>query len=106
MASSAVAVPVPTRIDPLIPTPRRGSVGAGRNGFTLMPDEARRIDDRLNDLLVSFARVEGKLDALTAARDDHETRLRTLEAWRWVQLGASAVSGGAVAGIVKLLSGT
>ena len=33
--------------------------------------------------VVTLARIEGKLDSLISARDDHERRLRVLEARQW-----------------------
>lgn len=60
-------------------------------------------------LLVMLARVEGKIDgiAATLARhdldlDDHETRIRVLEASRWKWAGAAAAIG-AASGVIGSL---
>ncbi len=69
-----------------------------------MPDEARRIDDKLTGLEVAFARLEGKLDALITTKDDHEKRLRSLEQWRWTIVGGSLMASGGVAALVSRIA--
>ena len=63
----------------LIPRQQLGGAGASRIGFTLMPDEARRIDDNITELKVLLARIDAKLDASKSTTDDHEKRLREVE---------------------------
>lgn len=91
--------------DPPITRPHLGVVGATRTGLMLMPDEARRIDDKLTEVLTSQARIEAKMDAFTVQKDDHEKRLRTLETWRLLQVGAALAAGTGGGALVKLLSG-
>ena len=69
-----------------------------------MPDEARRIDDKLNELKNVVTRIDTKLDMISQSQTDHEKRLRTLEAWRWTQLGGATVIASAVATIVDHLA--
>jgi len=61
------------------PRPHRDDAGASWNGFVLMADEARRIDDNITELKVLLARIEGKLDSSKSTADDHEKRLREVE---------------------------
>lgn len=70
-----------------------------------MADEAREISSKLGDIAVLQARMDGKLDILSASKDDHEKRLRALEAWRFLQLGAALAAGTGGGALVKLLSG-
>ena len=65
-----------------------------------MPDEARRIDDKLNDLTTVVTRIDTKLDMIAQSQSDHEERLRILEAWRWAQLGAATAAASVIATIV------
>lgn len=65
-----------------------------------MPDEARRIDDKLNDLTTVVTRIDTKLDMIAQSQTDHEKRLRVLEAWRWTQLGAATAVASVVATVV------
>jgi hypothetical protein len=60
--------------------------------------------DPTTELLVAFARMEGKVDVIagnvqTSARvqDDHEVRLRRLEGSRWPLRSIAALSGLAAA---------
>lgn len=46
-----------------------------------------------------LAAINVKLDLLIAGKDDHEVRLRTLEQFKWILMGAAAAVGG-VAGAV------
>ena len=41
-----------------------------------------------------LAVINTKLDLLIANRDDHETRLRKLEQFKWVVVGIAAAAGG------------
>jgi hypothetical protein len=40
------------------------------------------------ELIAGLARIEQKVDSLLTGSTDHETRLRTLERWRWGIVGA------------------
>lgn len=48
-----------------------------------------------------LAAINVKLDLLIAGKDDHETRLRSLEQFKWVVLGAAAVCGGSAGALIK-----
>lgn len=48
-----------------------------------------------------LAAINVKLDLLIAGKDDHETRLRALEQFKWVVLGAAAVCGGSAGALIK-----
>lgn len=50
-----------------------------------------------------LAVINTKLDTLLIQRDDHETRLRKLEQFKWVLVGVALSSGGLGAGIAQLL---
>lgn len=39
----------------------------------------------------TLGRMEGKLDGILKALPDHERRIRVLEKWRWLLIGAFAV---------------
>lgn len=61
----------------------------------------------LNGVQVTVAGMDGKLTGLVAGQSDHETRIRSLEQWRWTVQGKvaawSALGGitfGAIAGAV------
>ena len=41
-----------------------------------------------------LAVINTKLDVLIATRDDHETRLRKMEQFKWVLVGVALASGG------------
>lgn len=41
-----------------------------------------------------LAVINTKLDVLIATRDDHETRLRKIEQFKWVVVGVAVASGG------------
>lgn len=48
-----------------------------------MPDDSRKLDsivESIHSIHVLQARMDGKLDVLTNASQDHEARLRTVEA--------------------------
>lgn len=60
--------------------------------------------DDLHLLALAVARIEGKLDGALAASTDHETRIRSLERWRWALTGAAAAAGaGSGAAVTSLL---
>lgn len=48
-----------------------------------------------------LAAINVKLDLLIAGKDDHETRLRSLEQFKWLFIGASAAAGGSAGAIVS-----
>ncbi len=93
----------PAGATPVTPPPQLGDAGAARTGLVLMPDEARRIDDRLADLRELVVKIDVKLETLTGAKDDHERRIRAIEQWRWVVTGAALVLGGTAGGLVSAL---
>ena len=77
-------------------------------------------DEALQTLAVTLARVESKLDNITAAGADREVRLRILEShdtashgrriaalerWRWTVTGAAAAAGAGVGTITTALLG-
>lgn len=70
-----------------------------------MPDEARRIDDKLQELGTVVTRIDTKLDVVITAQNDHEKRLRVLEAWRWTQLGAAVAASSTIATIAARVLG-
>ena len=47
-----------------------------------------------------LAAINEKLDLLIAGKDDHESRLRSLEQFKWVLLGAAAAAGGSAGALV------
>ena len=47
-----------------------------------------------------LARIETKVDMILDTRVDHETRIRTLEAWKWRITGMAA----GVSGLVSLIT--
>lgn len=49
-------------------------------------DESLSIETQL-------AVINVKLDVILASREDHETRLRTLERFRWVLMGLAITAG-------------
>lgn len=51
-----------------------------------------------------LAIINTKLDVLIATRDDHETRLRKLEQFKWVLLGVAAASGGVAQAVASQLT--
>lgn len=52
-----------------------------------------------DDALERMVRVETKVDILLGRRDDHETRLRSLEQFKWKLIGWAG-GAGVIAGIV------
>lgn len=51
-----------------------------------------------------LAVINTKLDLLIAGKDDHETRLRSLEQFKWVVVGAAALMGGSAGAISQYLT--
>lgn len=47
-----------------------------------------------------LATISVKLDLLLAGKDDHEVRLRSLEQFKWILMGAAAAVGGTAGAIV------
>lgn len=45
----------------------------------------------MKDVIDALARVETKVDDLREDKRDHETRIRSLERWRWVLVGGGVV---------------
>lgn len=57
------------------------------------------------EIAVALARIETKLDAAIAAKDDHEGRIRSLEKLVWRAAGAATVLGaGFGAGFGRIFS--
>lgn len=50
-----------------------------------------------------LAVINTKLDLLITTRDDHETRLRSLEQFKWLLMGAAAAIGGSAGAIADRL---
>jgi uncharacterized protein involved in exopolysaccharide biosynthesis len=59
--------------------------------------------DDLRDLAVTVARIESKLDRVLEDAADHEDRVRALERWRWIVVGAALGTGAAAGGISSAL---
>lgn len=53
---------------------------------------------------VQLAVMNAKLDLLLAGKDDHETRLRSLEQFKWVVVGAAAIFGGSAGAISQYIT--
>lgn len=53
-----------------------------------------------------LAVINTKLDVLIEQRGDHEARIRALEQFKWLLVGASVTGGGAAGGIVAKLLGS
>ena len=51
-----------------------------------------------------LAVINTKLDVLITTRDDHETRLRKIEQFKWVVVGVALASGGIAQAIASQLS--
>ena len=51
-----------------------------------------------------LAVINTKLDLLITTRDDHEIRLRKIEQFKWILVGASALAGGVAGNLAPLLS--
>lgn len=52
-----------------------------------------------------LAVINTKLDLLIATRDDHEIRMRKLEQFKWLMVGAAAATGGAAGAVVQRAMG-
>lgn len=50
-----------------------------------------------------LAAINVKLDLLITGKDDHEVRLRALEQFKWLVVGASAAAGGGAGALVSRL---
>lgn len=55
-----------------------------------MPEDAARLEQ----IVVSLARIETKLEVVTGGHADHEARIRRLEQAKWILIGAAALAGG------------
>lgn len=53
---------------------------------------------------VQLAVMNAKLDLLLAGKDDHETRLRSLEQFKWLVVGAAAIAGGSAGSLAQYLT--
>jgi hypothetical protein len=55
-----------------------------------------------HDLLIRLdEKVTGMIHKLDNLTDDHEKRIRTLEIWRWISIGAGAAGGAGLAEIIN-----
>lgn len=63
------------------------------------------VDESQPSVPVQLAVINVKLDTLLVQRDDHETRLRKLEQFRWVLAGAVAAGSTAGATLVARVIG-
>lgn len=78
-----------------------------------MPSIGDRLDDivdRLGDVSSSMAVLAEQVrtmrtETVVPRLVDHSARLRTLEAWRWWQLGASAAVGAVSPEAAQMISG-
>jgi hypothetical protein len=71
-----------------------------------MPEEARalhEIQGTVNDMRVTLAGVDAKLNAMVSGLADHEVRLRALERTKWLMIGAATAAGGVAGRLVGLL---
>lgn len=50
-----------------------------------------------------LAVINTKLDTLLIQRDDHETRIRKIEQFKWVLVGIALASGGASTAIAQAI---
>lgn len=57
-------------------------------------------------LLVDVAVIRTTVEALDRARLDQEARIRKLEGWRWLILGAATAGGAGVGQLLDLLKTT
>lgn len=52
-----------------------------------------------------LVRIETKLDMMVPTNADHEARIRSLEKYKWLLVGAAGALGGGVSTLLDLLSG-
>lgn len=71
----------------------------GRAG--VLSPERVTVTDPVPSVEAQLAAINVKLDLLIAGKDDHETRLRGLEQFKWLFIGASAASGASAGAIVS-----
>lgn len=53
------------------------------------------------DNAVLLARIDTHVTQLLQGRDDHERRLRKIEQFMWLWIGAASIGGGAFANILQ-----
>lgn len=70
-----------------------------------MTETRTTVNETTLNLIERLAVIETKLDSFLAAQGDHEARLRRLERWRLLSMGAAAVLGGAAGNLAPLLGG-
>lgn len=78
-----------------------------------MPSIVDRLDDivdKLSDVSSSMAVLAEQVrtmrtETVVPRLADHSARLRSLEAWRWWQLGASAAAGAVSPEVAHMISG-
>lgn len=70
-------------------------------------DRFQAMMDKMNE---GFKTISDKLDdmsnQLKLQVGDHETRIRAMEKYQWLQMGAAGVVGAIVVEIINLVSGT
>ena len=64
-----------------------------------------KLDDHIIRMTEQLGRMEGKIDATMPVITDHESRIRKLERYKWLQLGGAGVIG-TVAGYLTKMGGT
>ena len=67
------------------------------------------MDDTTRTLIERLAVIETKLDMFLSSQEahhaDHEARIRRLERWKLLSMGAAAAVGGAAGKIVPMIGG-
>ena len=66
---------------------------------------ARGVTVALEAIYAKVLEIDKKVDPLPALVRDHETRIRSLERQVWIWVGASAVGGGSIVGLINLAAG-
>lgn len=64
----------------------------------------REIYDQVMATKDVLSKLVDKVDAVEKRDGDHETRLRSLERWRWALAGVGAALGGGGGAVVSLLT--
>ena len=87
-------------MDTLTDTPSRGALDLREAVWSLVASAEEKLDrvlDQVTNLRIGQERIEGKvtsglirLDAHDTRLVDFETRVRTLESWRWQMIGSAA----------------
>lgn len=57
----------------------------------------------MKEVIDTLARLETKVDDLRSQKKDHETRIRSLEGWRWLVVGGSIVTVFVIESAIRLV---